>query len=343
MEVSSKLCVDNQALRNPYREYIHPLAIQRPQLLYACGALSAIHYSTTQSNRAYYGEALRLRGKALRRLQEYFWSDDAAKEEGNLAAILMLTLCDLAIGVHSHFTGHFTAAKKLIDLRAGQRTPNSFVEQYISWLDIMSAASTSRKPVFTLEDLGNLGSGNDWSYDVFPCPPDFFAILTEVVEYSKSPEFSIADQIERNGTYQSFKQRIMSCQLHNERGVHWFSLTESYRYGILLYTIRLFNIEVDEDEMNWLLSSVFYHAKSTPVFTGWADQLLWPLFHAGLDIQDTRRQEWIRRRFSEMQTSGGFRNVSMALEVLERVWRGDDSRRYDELLHEEGVGEMLVI
>lgn len=344
LEVASKLCVDNNAPRNPYREYIHPLAIQRPQLLYACGALSAIHFSTTQSNQSFYGEALRLRGKALRRLREYFWSDESAKEEGNLAAILMLTLCDLAIGAHSNFTGHFSAAKKLIDLRGGQRTPNSFVEQYISWLDIMSAASTSRKPVFTLEDLNGLGSNSQsWSYDVFPCPPDLFAILAEIVEYSKSPDFLVADELTRHGIYDGFREKIMNCPPHNERGAHWLSLTESYRFGILLYTGRLYNITIDEDELNWLVSSLFYSAKSTPVFTGWADQLLWPLFHVGLEIRDSRRQEWIRCRFSEMQTSGGFRNVSMALEVLEKVWRGEESRRYDELLHEEGLGEMIVI
>lgn len=65
-EVAAKLCVDNNALTNPYRQYIYPLALQKPALLYACAAMSSVHYNTRQQNESFYIDALRLRGKALK-------------------------------------------------------------------------------------------------------------------------------------------------------------------------------------------------------------------------------------------------------------------------------------
>lgn len=89
----------------------------------------------------------------MKRLQEALYSDERAKEQGTLATILMLSLCDIALGGFAGFDTHFIGAKKLIDVRKSQRTLGNFVEQYLAWLDTMAATSHFRKPVFSAEEI----------------------------------------------------------------------------------------------------------------------------------------------------------------------------------------------
>lgn len=339
-EVAAKLCVDNNALANPYRQYIYPLALQKPSLLYACAAMSSVHYSTCQDQESFLIEALRLRGKALSRLQESMWSSTAAMDEGNLATILMLILCDMCMGGHSSFEMYFTLAKRLIEARAPARTTDNFVEQYISWLDIMSCASTPRKPVFSTQDVVSLrGNTTAWAHDVIPCPAEVFDVLQQAVALRKETPCpaDLAARIE------DLRSRLLMSAPHSERGLPWLHLTEAYRHASLLYLLILFDLDADEDEVDWLVSSIIQHAKSTPSRSGWSDQLLWPLFHAGLKIKDIRRQEWLRNKLMDMQSSGGFRNVTSAIEALSRVWDGTFSGKYDDLLVEDDLGDLLVI
>lgn len=341
-EGAAKLCVDNEAARNPYRDYIYPLALQRPALLYACAALSSVHYGTRHQNEAFIIDALRFRGKALNRLQESMWCLDSSLDESNLATLLMLVLCDLCMGGHSNFETYFTMAKNLIKTRGPLRTPGNFVEQYISWMDIMSCASTSRQPVFTIADVASLHDGDlDWSQDVVPCATGLFHVFLDIVSLHKNTHL---DAIDVDTQLQFLKTRVLTCPPRIERGMPWFHLTEAYRFGILLYTALLFEKTQDEDEMAWLVSSIIQHAKSIPSRSGWADQLLWPLFHAGLRMSDARQQDWLRGKLSEMQSSGGFRNVTSAREVLETCWRGEeDSGKYADLLVKQGIGDMIMI
>lgn len=340
-EAASKLCVDNNATQNPYRDYIYPLALQRPALLYACAALSSIHYGTRHQNESFVVGTLRFRGKALSRLQESMWCIDSFMDESNLATLLMLILCDICIGGHSNFATYFTMAKTLISFRGQTRTPGNFVEQYICWMDIMCCASTPRQPAFTLEDVNAAREGQvDWSADVVPCAAGLFQIFLQIVSLYK---YSNLDALQVDVQLEALKLRILTSPPRVERGMPWFHLTEAYRFGVLLYTALLFGKDQDEDEINWLVCSIVQHTKSIPSRTGWSDQLLWPLFHAGLRISDPRQQDWLRERFSEMQTSGGFRNVASAQEVLEMCWSGQFSGNYAELLVREGVGELLVI
>lgn len=340
-EGAAKLCVDNDAARNPYRDYIYPLALQRPALLYACAALSSVHYGTRHQNEAFIIDALRFRGKALNRLQESMWCVDSSLDESNLATLLMLILCDLCMGGHSNFEAYFTMAKSLINTRGPLRTPDNFVEQYISWMDIMSCASTSRQPVFTITDVASLHDGVlDWSHDVVPCASGLFHIFLDIVSLHKTTH----ETIDIDTQLDFLKMRVLTCPPRVERGMPWFHLTEAYRFGILLYTALLFEKTQDEDEMAWLVSSIIQHAKSIPNRSGWADQLLWPLFHAGLRMSDARQQNWLRGKLSEMQSSGGFRNVTSAREVLEMCWRGEEnSGKYADLLVKQGIGDMIMI
>lgn len=333
-EVSPRLCVDTGTDRNPYSQYILPLAIQRPALLYACAALAACHYSVRYQDNRHLIDCLRFRGKAMRRLQEQLWSEETAKDESNIASVLMLTLTDMCLGGFSNFDAHFAAARKLIDLRGDSRTQDAFVEQYIAWLDIMLAASNQRKPLFTSREITLLrGSSTEWSYDVFPCPPDQFEIFSSVVELHKSQEDPSVLTAEIIDTVNDLKTKLLYLlPKHTERGMDWFHLTEAYRHAIALYMVRLFNVPIDEDDIGWLAQTVFFHAKSTKESTGWADHLLWPLFHAGLEFRDAKCQDWLRGRAEKMQRSGGFRNVETIMEILERVWSRNERPDYLTLL-----------
>lgn len=344
LEVAPRLCVDNASLKNPYSQYIFPLAVEKPPLLYACAALAACHFSVRLSDQKFLIESLKFRGKAMRRLQESLWSEQSAKDEGSLSAVLMLTLTDLCLGGPSNFDAHFRAAKRLIDLRGEKKTQDVFVEQYIAWLDIMSAASTNRKPLFTTKDVLMLtGPTQTWSHDVFPCPPDQFSIISDVVELYKSQDDPANPSPVTLSTAQSYKARLLVQPKHTERGDPWLHLTEAYRHAIALYIIRLFDCSTDEDEVAWLTQSVFYHAKSTPPLTGWADQLLWPLFHAGLELRDERQREWLRERSRDMQRSGGFANVATAMAILERVWKSDSPPNYMQLVSEDKAADMFFV
>jgi hypothetical protein len=344
LEVAPKLCVDNTTIRNPYSQFILQLAVEKPPLLYACAALAASHWSARLSNEICKVDCWKFRGKAMRRLQEQLWSEHCASDDGNLTTILMLTLTDMCLGHASNFDAHFGAAKKLIDLRGANRTQDTFVEQYIAWLDIMCAANNQRKALFTADDVASFtGPTRQWSYDVFPSPPDQFGIVSEVVALFKAQHDHLHPTPEVIAKAQDYKRRILSLPMHIERGEGWLHLTEAFRHAIALYIIRIFRVEADEDEVSWLTQSVFYHSKLTMPSTGWTDHLLWPLFHAGLEVRDERRQQWLRDRSVVMQRSGGFRNVETSMKILEQVWSSGVLPDYTDFLPAGSFGAMLFV
>lgn len=213
----------------------------------------------------------------------------------------------------------------------------------------MSATSHFRKPVFSAEEIAdwtgtNLsGDRRDWSFDVFPCPVEHFETIYKIVELYKSqldpshPTQAVLDQVT------CFKEQILSRPMHLEKGEHWLHLTEAYRFAIVLYLLRLFQCTNDLDEIAWLAGSVFHHAQATIPWTGWADQMLWPLFHAALEIRDEKRKIWLRERSTSMQSSGGFRNVESAMNILESVWAGASPRNYMQLVTGDSAGSILFV
>ncbi|KAK6826403.1 hypothetical protein RU639_005686 [Aspergillus parasiticus] len=343
-EVIPKLCVDNLSVQNPYREYILPLANEVPSLLYACAALAACHYNVRLSTNQFEREFFRFKGKAMKRLQEDLYSRTRAKHPGTLATILMLCLCDICHGGVSDFQSHFQGAKRLIELRQ-ERTISSFVEQYLAWLDVMAAASHSRPTVFSSQEINTLlGESQDrWGFDAIPCPSNQFQIVCEIVTLYKNQPDPDTPSIETLSLVLDIKQRLLQQQPHCAKGQNWLHMTEAYRFAIILYLLRLFSCDIDEFELDWLVGSVLYLARATPPASGWSDQLLWPLFHAGLELKDARRQEWVRERARCMQSSGGFGNVQSALVLLESAWKGHRPVKYIDLMLGGGNAAVLLI
>lgn len=209
----------------------------------------------------------------------------------------------------------------------------------------MAAASHSRSTVFSSQEIMTLlgESGDKWSFDAIPCPSDQFQIVCEIITLYKSQPYPDNSSIQTLTQVSEIKQRLLERPAHCERGQNWLHMTEAYRFAIILYLLRLFSCDIDEFELDWLVSSVLYHARATPPASGWSDQLLWPLFHAGLELQDAKRQEWVRERARCMQSSGGFGNVQSALFLLESVWKGKRPAKYIDLMLGRGSGTLLLI
>lgn len=209
----------------------------------------------------------------------------------------------------------------------------------------MAAASHSRPTVFSSEEINTLlGESQDrWGFDTIPCPSDQFQIICEIVTLYKSQLDPDNPSIQTLSQVQDIKQRLLRRPTHCDKGPNWLHMTEAYRFSIILYLLRLFSCNIDEFELDWLVSSVLYHARATPPASGWSDQLLWPLFHAGLELKDGRRQEWVRERARCMQSSGGFGNVQSALVLLESAWKGQRPVKYIDLMLGRGSGTVLLI
>ncbi|KAJ5925782.1 hypothetical protein N7454_007292 [Penicillium verhagenii] len=312
--------------------------------MYACAALAACHYDVRTSTNQYQREFYKFKGKAMKRLQEDLYSQARAIHPGTLATILMLCLCDICHGGASDFESHFQGAKRLMELRQ-ERTLGCFVEQYLVWLDVMAAASHSRSTIFAAQDIRNLlgECGDFWGFDAIPCPLDQFKLIHEIGTLHKESSSSVINSTETLNQVQDIKHRLLHGPIHSQRGQNWFHLTEAYRFAIILYLLRLFSCDVDDYELNWLVSSVLYHVKSTPPASGWSDQLLWPLFHAAVEIRDVKQQEWIRERAECMQYSGGFGNVRSAMKILGKVWIGSRPPEYLDLMVGWGHGTVLLI
>ncbi|KAL2820123.1 fungal-specific transcription factor domain-containing protein [Aspergillus granulosus] len=347
-DVAPKLCVDNLCTDNPYTQYILPLAIEVRSLLYACAALAVCQYTIRYPGLLAGNEFWKFKGKAMKRLQEDLYSESRAKHPATLATVMMLCLCEICHGGYSDFEAHFRGSKRLTELRGPDRTPNGFVEQYLAWLDIMAAASHPRLPIFDISDISLPSTGqtkelSQWSFDVFPCPLDQFECIFQIISLYKSQPDPANPSPEILSQVASIKATILTRPIHSERGMPWLHLTEAYRFGITLYLLRLFCCTPDEDEIGWLVSSVIYHAKNTPPASGWSDQLLWPLFHAGLEVRDSRRQAWLSEKMGCMRISGGFGNVDSALGILRRVWSENEPINYLKLMAGNGTGSMLLI
>jgi hypothetical protein len=235
----------------------------------------------------------------------------------------------------------------------------------------MSSTASTRRPLFSHNDVNFLTQRSkstpedatilhapprpmtpphlrQWSYDTFPCPIDQFEILCEIVNLYKSqpdPDSPTEEVLSRVALY---KNVLTKSPPHTERGIMWLHVTEAYRFAIILYLIRLFELAKTEDirdEVTWLAGQAFWHIQSTEDGTGYADQLLWPLFHTAIEIKDDARRQWIRVRTESMMASGGFKNVSDAMAIVERVWADpkEGRKKYMDLVDGTGAGHLIFV
>lgn len=107
------------------------------------------------------------------------------------------------------------------------------------------------------------------------------------------------------------------------------SLSEAFRYAALLYVERLASPNVPSSHNNFrnLVSQVVYYATSLES-GGIAEKfLLWPLFVAGSECVNELQQNIVRNKCRDIMSRSGYMNNLSALEVLERLWAGDNLLR----------------
>ncbi|KAL8731186.1 MAG: hypothetical protein Q9166_003593 [cf. Caloplaca sp. 2 TL-2023] len=100
-------------------------------------------------------------------------------------------------------------------------------------------------------------------------------------------------------------------------------ISESFRYSALLYTERLAYPHLPSSHPNFqnLVTQALFHISNvrSDVF------LLWPLFITGTECVSEEGRCLIRERCLSIQKDSGFFNNISGLELLERVWRDDET------------------
>ncbi|RFU29436.1 hypothetical protein B7463_g6910, partial [Scytalidium lignicola] len=104
-------------------------------------------------------------------------------------------------------------------------------------------------------------------------------------------------------------------------------LSEAFRYAALLYTERLAHPSLPSSHLNFqnLVSQVLFYITSLEQSSGCEKFLLWPLFVAGSEAVNELQRGIVRSRVREIMGRSGYLNNLAGLEVLEKLWRGNDS------------------
>ena len=116
-----------------------------------------------------------------------------------------------------------------------------------------------------------------------------------------------------------------------------YHISESFRYSALLYTERLAYPHLPSVHPNFqnLVTQALLHISNvkSDVF------LLWPLFITGTECVSEQGRYLIRERCLDIQKDSGFFNNMSGLELLEKIWRDDETN--DEQL--PGIGARLPL
>jgi len=113
-----------------------------------------------------------------------------------------------------------------------------------------------------------------------------------------------------------------------------YHISESFRYSALLYTERLAYPHLPSVHPNFqnLVTQALLHISNvkSDVF------LLWPLFITGTECVSEQGRYLIRERCLDIQKDSGFFNNISGLELLEKIWRDDETN--DDQLPGLGAG-----
>lgn len=161
-------------------------------------------------------------------------------------------------------------------------------------------------------------------------PDSHFGLASEVLEILALTSEAGQHPIEAPGlvdTFNSLESRLTGWACPSSPDISLRLLAESYRSSALIHLYRFMRSACPErqdelsekvtDQVAVIVSSVEQMpARSLPECT-----LLFPLFLAGGEAIDESHINSIRNRMLDMIHSRGFRNVGVALSVLEKLWR----------------------
>lgn len=201
----------------------------------------------------------------------------------------------------------------------------------------MGATTTSRPLYWAPKDIKatlnkfRTPTGREWGFDVFYCPIDLLEYIADItVLYKDQPE---VQDVAPDATQKAIQ--LGNAVQRWDGGTHdpypRSQILEVWRFGILLYLIRLFRLPNAIFNTTSLLESIFRYAPSIPIRTSWNVSITWPLFHAGLLLSrdDQEAKTWLRNEFLTNFRTLGCYNLKVAVEALEQVWQMGDNESYD--------------
>lgn len=260
----------------------------------------------------------------MRLLQQSLNSRNSALEAGTLVCILMVMHYEVGAGGLGTFQPHLAGARQVMQFRGKERTPGCFVEQQIIVLDVMGSTSSSRSSTFSVADVQSFtksieGHNCNWSSDLLACPISLLEAILDITSLYKS-QFGPKNSNVSLDQILLQKRRVLSWQSSGAQSDIQWHLTEAFRYGIILYLLRLFNLMTDLTELRLMTKNVICHIGAIPTSSGWGYQSIWPLFQAAIVVTCDGERNWFRLRLIEMQQSSGCSVNAGALKVLERQW-----------------------
>ena len=203
-----------------------------------------------------------------------------------------------------------------------------------SRMDIIRATTSPRLPTFTSSDIKkainkySTSRGREWGCEVFPCPVDLFECITDITMlYHLQPDDRIsAPDVIAKAT--ALGRRVSEWSSTVSRSENTTHVAHAWQAGIVLYVIRLFQLPRDDIfDVEALRRIVFTHTKSVPTASSWWYFMVWPLFQAGLWLEEEdceEDREWLRDQINIMTRTAGCRQFGVARETLDIVWASDE-------------------
>ncbi|KIW14562.1 hypothetical protein PV08_07346 [Exophiala spinifera] len=349
-ELSSVFYLGATPTESPYLLHVIPLTREVLPLRYAVAASAACHLAARRRDDVLETQSRELRLKAVSLLRSRLGDKKLSTDFGTLASIVMMVQLDLCSGDCVEFDTHVPAAKALVEQHGADKTSRKFFEQRLAWLDILRSTTSSRFPTFSSAEIKSTidqfrsDQGREWGCDVFPCPIDLFEYVADITMLYKL-QYTSADTPSANTVRQATR---LGQQVRNWRPSTAYSpltahVVNAWQSGIILYVMRLFRLPTDDIfDVECLKSAIFGYANSVPTASRWGFSMLWPLFQAGLYMNDEQieQREWLRQRLEMMFRAVGCRQFGIALDTLNFVW--DSHEYYNSITAGELKGPLML-
>ncbi|KAM5367166.1 hypothetical protein ACJZ2D_010156 [Fusarium nematophilum] len=339
----SRLMVWIDSDANPYRLYVTPLAYSNPVIGLAMAAVSSQHASGDAS----FSE--KARNEAVGMISEYVKNITSHVMGGNelggqldeksvewlLAAMLLLSCYEMANSGAAAADFHRRAARSLVNTfettgRGGSVLLN-FLRNQLSIHDIF--ACTTSFDLGTMQDVilpdikddsilfsGYLAYLHDvtlLSRQLSPCPARY-ARLGLTFNHIRA-QFEVA----RGETLMTAGRLALQPTCRRRDFIHVVNI---HHYAALLYSARCLELDIQEQQRQDLVGSLFDQVAAMNAVDEWLHCLAWSLFIAGVESHgESGRQDVIADLYGRISKTMRFQNFCDALRFLRVFWAGGET------------------
>ncbi|KAM5344374.1 hypothetical protein ACJ41O_012911 [Fusarium nematophilum] len=353
---------------NCFLSVILPMAFECPALMYAVSAWASSHLSLRDEN--FKDLSLRHRGYALSRLQESMQQSELSTEMCLAITMVLCSMESIAEATDSWYP-HLAGAAAALAWRPGESSsllnPKKEVQSSFEgrWLlrnfayhDVMASVSMDCRPLIR---------GFYWASEDDSLADPYFGfasrllfLISETSQLnadfvdskgapltSSEPTWPFEEQTVHNsdsrGEGFSERARVIEDELQSwvcpsdEDGSPLALLGEAYRNAALIHLYRTLGRHIGgysavlKAKLDTCVKAICKLSRQVPEGCLVECTLLFPLFIAGGEAQETPEIETIREKLCAMSRWRKFRNVEACLNILDKVWqrRADGSRRND--------------